>query len=160
MNTKPYRPTINELKGAPRAFIYELQMFLRYVQIFECFKSPCPILLNESLRNAILEAILLHTRNLLDFFIGKQPKQGKLDEDSIRAGYFVNKECWWQSDKLSYTKSRKNDINQSLSHITFKRIEGKYEWDLLKIKEEIEAAYNEFLLLLPVKDRVKWSQNQ
>jgi hypothetical protein len=125
--------------------------------MFECFKSPCSIFLNDSLRSAILETVLLHARNLLEFFTGDQPIIGRLDEDSIRAGHFVKGSTWWKSSKLSHTKSRKTDINKSLSHLTFKRIKENYKWDdLPKIKGEIEASYIEFLNLLPDEDRAKW----
>jgi hypothetical protein len=165
-NKKPYEPAEDERQGAPRAFGYELQMFLGTVQMLGCLENPCSIFVNKCLQNSILETVLLHARNLLEFFTGGQPLKGNFDEDSIRAGYFISKPQnnqvgWWQSDKLSHTKLRKNDINKSLSHLTFERIKGNYKWDdLLKIKEEIESAYNEFLQLLPDEDRAKWSQWQ
>jgi hypothetical protein len=157
-----YEPSELDLEGAPRAFHYELQMFRLYMQFLELLRNPYSILFNRCIYNAVLEGVLLHVRNLLEFFTGNQPAKGSFDEDSIRAGHFVgksnkNQDCWWSSSKLRYTKSRKTDINKSLSHLTFTRIREKYKWDdLPKIRAEIEAAYTEFLQLLPQEDRAEW----
>jgi len=161
----PYELTIKERYGAPKTFEYEMQMFCWSIQMFEYLKNPCSILLNDGIRNSILETSLLHVRNLLEFFTGDRPMKGNLDEDSIRAGYFVDephkKGGWWKSSNLSYTQSRKTNINKSLSHLTFKRIKENYKWDdLPKIKEEIEKAYTEFLKLLPQEDRAKWPSSE
>lgn len=155
---KHYKPTKLELEGAPRAFIYELQMLHFSIQLYELFKDPRSLLFNQYIPNVVLEAALLHARNLLDFFVGGQPKEGNLDKDSIRAGYFVGKNGWWRSSKLPYLKVRKKDINESLSHLTFSRIKNKdrYHWNLPKIKKEIDDAYAEFLQLLPQNERGKW----
>lgn len=104
---------------------------------------------------------MLHARNLLDFFIGVQPMVGNLDEDSIRAGYFVGKNSWWTSSKLPCLKDRKKDINKSLTHLTYSRIKSKqsYQWNIQEIKKEIDDAYAEFLKLLPEKERGRWQIN-
>jgi len=141
-----YAPSECEREGAPRAFKYELQMFRWCVQMFECFKNPCSILLNDGIRNSILETALLHTRNLLDFFAGKPSLK-----DDIIATHFVGNPL-----KLPYLESLREDINKSLSHLTYTRIRADYRWELPKIKDEIEAAYTEFIKLLPEKDRAKW----
>jgi len=161
---QPYKPTKPELDGAPRAFIYELQMLHFSVQLLELFKDQRWVLFNKCIHDAVLEAALLHARNLLEFFTGDRPLKGNLNEDSIRAGYFIkeshkNQKGCWKSDKLSHTKSRKNDINKSLSHLTFKRIKEDYKWDdLPKIKEEIEEAYDEFIQLLPENKQNEWQK--
>lgn len=156
-----YQPTQSERAGAPRAFIYELNMFHFSVQLCEFFRYPCSTLLNSNIHNVALEAALLHARNLLDFFIGVQPMVGDLDEDSIRAGYFVGKNSWWTSSKLPRLKDRKKDINKGLSHLTYSRIKNKqrYRWNMQEIKKEIDDAHAEFLKLLPEKERGKWQVN-
>ena len=134
-----YKPTNPELNGAPRAVEYELQMFLYSV---EC----CQHLTLQ--RKAVIETALLHARNLLDFFTGKPSRK-----NDILAYHFVGKPL-----KLPYLESLRDDINKSLTHLTYSRLTPgqKYEWDLAPIKDEIEAAYTEFLKLLPKEDRVKW----
>jgi hypothetical protein len=148
---KYYKPTEVELNGAPKAFLYEFQMFRSSVQ--NCMQNHSKV---------ALETALLHVRNLFDFFVGGHPTKGSWNEDNICAGYFIddrykNKEGWWESSKLLYTLSRKDDINKSLSHLTFSRIKENYKWDdLPKIKEEIETAYTEFIQLLPKEEMGKW----
>jgi len=138
-----YEPSQCERQGAPRAFKYELEM-LRFA-VVEHSKV-------QEQSNALLESALLHARNLLDFFGQKQPPKS----DDICAGHFVKAANWWRSRRLPYLESQKGAINKSLSHLTYERIGAKYEWDLPKIKDEVEAAYTEFLRLLPEEDRTKW----
>lgn len=160
---QPYKPTDDELAAAPRAFQYELCMFRQCLQMLSFFESPCAVMVNECLRNSLLEATLLHVRNILDFFTRDRPVKGAIDQDSIRAGYFVQGYCAhaedsWKTFDLPFTKSHNNDINSSLSHLTFARVRGDYKWDdLPKIRTEIESAYAEFFRLLPETDRARWS---
>jgi len=146
-----YEPSQCERQGAPRAFKYELEM-LRFAA------SKYSNAQDKLLRNALVECALLHARNLLDFFWRKQPPKN----DDICAAHFVGKSAkrksadWWRSCKLPYLKSHKTTINKSLSHLTYERIGAEYKWDLAKIKDEIEAAYTEFLQLLPQEDQAKW----
>lgn len=134
---QPYKPT--DMAGAPKAFEYELQMFLYSVEFCQNLALQ---------RKAMIETSLLHARNLMDFFTGK-PSQN----DDILAYHFVGK-----SLKIPYLESLRNDINKSLSHLTYTRLSPgqRYEWDLAKIKDEIEAVYIEFLKLLPEEDRARW----
>lgn len=141
-----YQPSKCERQGAPGAFRYELQMFRFSTQLCELFKDPHSLLFNKYIHDAVLEAALLHARNLLDFFTGKPSLK-----DDIVASHFVGNPLG-----LPYLESIRNDINKSLSHLTYTRIGAEYKWDLPKIRDEIEAAYNEFLQLLPQKDRAKW----
>lgn len=159
---QPYEPTNDELSGSPRAFEYELQMFRWCVQMLELSKNLCTVLVNDYLRDSVIEAALLHARDLLDFFTGDQPMKGDLNEDSIRAGHFLRESCdnrdgRWEMLDLPRTKSRKSDINKSLSHLTFARVQGHHNWDdLPKIKDEIEVIYSTFLRRLPEGNRGKW----
>ncbi|MGH8065304.1 MAG: hypothetical protein ACRERE_08725 [Candidatus Entotheonellia bacterium] len=152
-NPKPYEPTEDQLQGPPKKFAYELWMFREALRFF---LHPAPR--NEALHNICLEATLLHARNLLDFFTGKPPLK-----DDIRAAHFLPQSVrteqgnWWTSSKLAQLQKRERDINKSLSHLTYTRVDEKPVWDdLAQIGEEIEAAYREFRELLPDKDRVAW----
>lgn len=144
----PYQPSEPERQGTPEAFKYEMEMF--------CYAEGQLSKAQGNLRKAMIECALLHARNLLDFFTGNQPMTGRMDEKSIRAGHFIKENTWWKSDKLSYLQKRKKDINKALSHLTYDRIGAEYEWDLAKIKDEVEASYIEFVKLLPKEDRTKW----
>jgi hypothetical protein len=95
------------------------------------------------------------------FWISSGRKQPP-NNDDICAGHFIGEFAknragnWWRSCKLPYLKSQKAAINKSLSHLTYERIGADYEWDLAKIKDEIEAAYAEFYQLLPQEEQAKW----
>ena len=148
-----YEPSDCERKGAPRAFKYELEMLRFAIEEYSRVQGQT---------NALLECALLHARNLLDFFYRKRPPK----DDDICAGHFVDKSIkgksgnWWRSCNLPYLKSKKTIINKSLSHLTYDRIGAEYKWDLVKIKDEIEAAYAEFFQLLPQEEQAKWPPAQ
>ena len=119
------------------------------------FLNNLPEPKNPILCNISLECTLLHARNLLDFFCGK-----KSSKDDLRASHFVPKSqglSYWTSSKLSYIESRREDINKSLSHLTYTRSLQKPLWNLQKIQQEIDEAYNEFLSLLPKNERSNWT---
>ncbi len=104
--------------------------------------------------NATLEATLLHARNLYDFF-AKGPYK-----DDMRAAHFLpNPE--WRSSKLNLLGSRQTVINYGLSHLTHRRVsEVKADWNdlgLLKIADEMNAAFHEFIDLLPENEQSRWA---
>ena len=130
-----------ELDGAPRAFLYELTMLHNYVQAYRDI---------ELLRNAVLESALVHTRNLLDFFNSKP-----IPKNDILACHFVD-----DPPRLTYVEGLKNDINKSLSHLTYSRVEpGKeYVWELDKVQKEIDDAHAKFIQLLPKNKQAEWQE--
>lgn len=149
---KFYEPSKNELEGAPNKFRYELCMFRESLALL--YRLPQPP--DQVLHNVYMEAVLLHARNLLDFYTGKET-----DKDDIRASHFVSRgehpqDSWWASSLMPYLSGHKEDINKHLSHLTYKRVVEKPEWNWQKISEEIEAAYKEFLDRLPDTDRTVW----
>ena len=150
-NSSPYKPTTTELKGGPEKFLYELRMFRGSVGALQNLQHPNPAL-QTTFRNATLESMLVHARNLLDFFCGAPSAK-----DDIRAGHFVSKGgSSWTSSKLGFLKEHKDDINKHLSHLTFARVGEKPQWEPSRIQTEIEAAYAEFLGLLPESERKAW----
>ncbi len=135
--------------GAARALHYELEAFRASAKHFMDLQARV---------NGALENTLLHARNLLDFFTGSRPYKGAWDESDIRAGYFVHGKDWWKSSELPYLRAQKANINKSLSHLTFDRIEEDYKWNVAQIMQEIEAAYAEFLGRLPLEERPEWAR--
>jgi hypothetical protein len=107
--------------------------------------------------NSALEAALLHARNLLDFFTG-----GPTHKDDIQAAHFITVPgvARWESNKLCLLSSHRDDLNYSISHLTYRRTNGKPQWDLPKIADEIKAAFEEFLGLLPEHEQSRWRPNQ
>ena len=148
----PYKPSREELDGAPSKFRYELWMFRESLALLNRMPQPP----NKVLYNVYMEVVLLHARNLLDFFTGKES-----EKDDIRASHFVSsgehpQEGRWASSLMPYLSEHKDDINKHLSHLTYRRVVEKPEWNWRKIGEEIEAAYQEFLDRLPNTNRMVW----
>lgn len=144
-----YRPSAIELQGAPGQFSYELRMFFVATDTLQ----NAAVQSNPGLKNVILESALIHARNLLDFFCGKESR-----EDNIIADHFVINidGAPWISSKLTFLSSCKTDINKALSHLTYRRVKFKPTWRITQIRQEIEDAYAEFMALLPVDERSKW----
>ncbi len=147
---KPYVPCQLELRYAPEKFLYELGMLRASADAL----SLSSILNGSPLWNIILEAALLHARNLYEFFSRK-----RCAKDDMLAGHFVKSKdgSFWTSGKLGYLASLKQDINKALSHLTYTRVSKKPCWDVERIRDEIEDAYAEFLALLPESERSNWS---
>ncbi|MDP8218795.1 MAG: hypothetical protein P9M03_08725 [Candidatus Theseobacter exili] len=144
-----YIPDAIELQGAPDLFLYELRMFR---VAMDALTTPS-VQGNTTLSNVVLEAALIHARNLYDFFLSK-----KSPKDNIIAGHFVSNADGtpWKSSKLTFIASCKGDINKALSHLTYTRVKFKPTWNLNLIRGNIEDAYTEFLDLFPIAERHKW----
>jgi hypothetical protein len=148
-----YLPNKNELKDAPPRVLYELKMF--HASVHKC--QSVDVDTNPALYNISLEATLLHARNLLDFFCGNETRK-----DDIRAAHFISKnklpagDNWWKSNKLGYLNSRRDDLNYSISHLTYRRVSGKPSWNVETISKEIKEAFDEFLSYLPNNEQVVW----
>ncbi|MDL2124826.1 MAG: hypothetical protein LWX51_17535 [Deltaproteobacteria bacterium] len=144
-----YAPTEQELSGAPPKVLYELQMFR--ASVARCVNGDGNA--DPVLHNISLEATLLHARNLLDFFCGKKTK-----DDDIRAAHFLQESetKWWKSSQLEYLAALKKDLNYSINHLTYRRVQGKPRWDLVRISRGIEAAFKEFIARLPDNEQMAW----
>lgn len=104
----------------------------------------------EAKRNALLESVLLHYRNLLEFLA---PALNRMTEDVITARMF--------RDVPAPTHYKKR-INTLLSHVSKKRADMTQDqriWDELeKMLEEMEEAWQGFLRALSANypERVVW----
>jgi len=152
MARSPYAPTKDELRRAPPRVLYELNMFRASIDL--CMNldgKNDPVM-----HNVALEATLLHARNLLDFFTG-----GATSKDDIHAAHFISTPGanWWKSSKLSFLSALRDDLNYSISHLTYRRVQGKPKWHLKRIASEIEAAFEEFLQCLPNGEQAAWKPN-
>jgi hypothetical protein len=158
MSKKMDQPTAEELLKAPDKVIYERYMF--FASLNACLELQEKKKLDEGktwtqkddvISNATLEATLLHARNLYEFF-----KKGPY-MDNIRAAHFLS-DTGWTSSKLNLLESRQTVINYGLSHLTYRRVsEVKPDWnDLLKIADEINAAFDEFTNRLPKNEQSRW----
>lgn len=152
MARSPYAPTKDELRRAPPRALYELDMFRASIELCASLDGKN----DPVMHNVALEATLLHARNLLDFFTGDATSK-----DDIRAAHFISTPgaSWWKSSKLSFLSSRRDDLNSSISHLTYRRVKGKPTWPLERIASEVEAAFEEFLKYLPNGEQAAWRPN-
>lgn len=108
------------------------------------------LLMWEAKRNALLESVLLHYRNLLEFLA---PALNRMSDETITARLF--------RDVPAPTQYKKR-INTLLSHISKKRADTTKEqriWDELEqMLDEMEKAWQGFLRALAANypERVAW----
>lgn len=163
MAKKPYKPSYEELQKSPPRVVYELKMFFASLNACSKLHQLCHKALNEGgtwtqedddLRKSTLESTLLHARNLLDFLTGNPTRK-----DDIRAAHFLpnSEDCWWKSNKLELLSTRRDDLNFSISHLTYRRTtKDRPKWDLQTIADEVHAAFDEFISLLPKSEQSRW----
>ena len=144
-----FKPSVDELKGAHNKFLYELKMFRITANAYATNSVPG----DPAFKTAVLEAALIHARNLYDFFTGNESW-----EDNIIAGHFVKDPngALWKSTQLAFLALRKGEINKALSHLTYTRVNSKPTWNIEPICQDIENAYSEFLALLSATERIDW----
>lgn len=91
------------------------------------------------LHDLVIESFLLHTRSLYEFFVCKKKKKYP---DDLRIGDFL-------ADKpefnLKYIEKNKWRLDQHLSHISKTRVTKKDSWDIEKIRNEIDQAWQIFV---------------
>lgn len=149
MTKTTYCPSATELRESPKLFLYELTMFHFTINAL----ADPSMESNKLLKNAILESALIHTRNLYEFFCGKESLN-----NNIIAGHFAKNSDGtpWKSPSLSFIASCKDKINKALSHLTYTRVKNKPLWPYIRISQNIELAYSAFIDLLPELEHSKW----
>lgn len=102
-------------------------------------------------RNLVLEALLIHARNLRDFFA----KSG--NNDDILARDFVS-----QMPRIAMpylrSRTRRKRLNRGLAHASYSRPRLGGEWNVQIIGRELEVAMRRFLERLKEESptRVSW----
>ena len=141
-----YDPSPAELDTARALFAYELNMFRAVTDAI--FAPGLP----HMVKNALLESALVHVRNLHDFFVQRPSAR-----DDVLAAYYVHGsgESWEPGD-LEHVMSCQQDINKSLSHLTFHRVVSKPQWHIGELRREIESTYSSFVRALPPDERTAW----
>ncbi len=102
---------------------------------------------NSQDKNGYLECFLLHSRNLVDFFI--KPSNYHANSDVIARNFFVDDSVWSskESTLCKYIVSERDKINKTLAHLTFERINEK-TWDVCRIWDDLSEAKSKFLSCL------------
>ena len=95
---------------------------------------------NETERVLFLEAFLLHARNLIDFLDGKEKYSDDLTVKDFKDKNGV------KIEKIDFDleKDIKMKIDKHCCHMTKKRLNNKYGWDIKKIKNKIEQGLFKF----------------
>ncbi len=150
MRKRDYVPSADDNNSAPTLFAYEMQMFRGTTDRILSWIPAC----NDGIVfRALLEAALVHARNLLDFFMGIPSP-----DDDILACHVVNN--YAPPSQLKYLASCRSDINKTLSHLTYSRVPRKRSWPLGRFRRAVEMAYIDFLALLPETERTKWQEQE
>ena len=150
-NKQNYNPTDDERKGALDVFRYELSMFWHALDIHTNITGKYSAI-QKTVHNETLESLLVHTRNLYDFFYGSATK-----EDDIRAFHFIEGgQQSWRPAIPEYLRTIQPRINKYLSHLTYSRISKRATWDWMRIATEINNTYEEFIEALPAAEVAQW----
>ncbi len=132
------------LKSAALTIEYEYRMLL--VGFLAWGRAP-----TTEERNLVLEAFLVHTRNLRDFFA----KSGQSDD--ILARDFVSQ---MPRIAMPYLRSKpfRKRLNRKLAHLSYSRPRLTSGWERETICREIEVAMRRFLERLQEENprRVPW----
>ena len=107
--------------------------------------------------SALLEAFLLHVRNLRDFLYDDQPTQ-----DDVVAAHFFDRPDEWRRNRPplgEYVKSIRKRLNKALAHISYARLDYRKDkkWSIGRIKRELDAAWEAFIEGLP-REKRPWFQ--
>lgn len=132
------------LRSAARTIEYEFRMFL--VGVAALSRAPSP-----EERNLVLEALLIHARNLRDFFAASGKK------DDILAVDFVSQLPRVALPYLRSPTSRRR-LNRLVAHASYSRPRLGKNWDVNRILRELEKAMRSFLERFHSESpgRLKW----
>ncbi len=119
------------LKSAAGTVEYEFRMFV--VGCAALSRAPTP-----EEKNLVLEALLIHARNLRDFFA----PSGRSND--ILARDFVSRMPRIAMPYLRSNTSR-NRLNRLIAHLSYSRPRLGKNWDIHRLVHEVEAAMSAFL---------------
>jgi hypothetical protein len=102
------------------------------------------------------DSLLIHARNLYHFFSGNKTRKG----DIVAADLVTDADGTpWKTSGLSFLRSCVDDISKFRGHLTSIRNERDRRWSdsvVRRIRSEIEAAWLEFVMLIPESERKQW----
>lgn len=102
---------------------------------------------NQYMTNIILESFVLHSRNLIDFFLLN--KKVKID-DVIALDYHTKSRTWFKivEKHQTFLKMIKHRADKELAHMTLKRKYGildEKSWDYETIYSVLKEIINQFI---------------
>ena len=137
----------DDLKLTAKDVAYEVQM------LFEA-KRLLGIPAEDGARRLIFEALLLHFRNIIDFFYTDSHNR-----DDVRACDFFPGPAQWKPEVPDWYREYKARCNKLLAHLTYSRTDFKRRnrmtWHLTDKLRDIQGAWRLFLRTLP-PERAAW----
>jgi hypothetical protein len=146
----PYKPTSDEVTGALSHVPYEVEQILG---LLPNLNSGTDVFT----KNARLEALLLHTRVLLDFF-----EHSERDKDDVLASDYG-----FPATPIQIEQILRERLNKDLAHLTFarqKRLGNSKGWDLKQLLTPLLQRFSKFadhivktrLSSLPTDQQKRW----
>lgn len=137
-------PDQAKLRRGAETVRYEYAMFLHSsVLLHEWAEDP------GLMHNILLENVLLHARNLVEFF-GTTSHTA----DDIRARHYLTAP---HDFALPYSRSIKKRLNKLLAHVSYSRSEFQKPWQVAALRQELAGAWAEFIdRLADIPGREKW----
>jgi hypothetical protein len=136
------------LEAAARDVRYEVD---RLLQAADLYPKAC----QAQARRLLFEALLVHFRNLLDFFYGHPGK------DLVHASHFFCDAAEWRPTRPTWLKEYRTRCNKLLAHLTYSRVEyarkGEMDWAVDEQMQHLRGRWNQFLEQLP-PERRGWFQ--
>jgi hypothetical protein len=113
--TNVYVPTQEQIRGALGHVYYEVEQFVDLLRLFDTSYSE--LFVDKSIRNAFmnarLEALLIHTRVLINFF--EQSANDRKKDDNISEDY------GFPGRPVRLSKSDRTRIDKEVAHLTYSR---------------------------------------
>lgn len=102
------------------------------------------------LNNAVLEAFVVHARNLIYFLFATKAKQDHV----IAADFFENADLWTKNrpSKSAYLKKAEIRANKEIAHLSYERIKVTPEtkpWEFNKLSNAINEVFGIFFEKVP-----------
>ena len=147
MGTSATRPFDDDylLAYSEEHVVYEVKMFLALVAVREATISSVSGGLIVLLKNAVIEATVLHLRNLIEFLYNDDPRPS-----DVVAGDFFTTPSWdtIRPEISEHLESSRRRANKEMAHLTTGRrpSEDKAKrWDILRLREELMPVLRLFV---------------
>jgi len=126
---------------------YEFQMLNHTAVVLATLP---PILLHESIKNALMESFTVHARNLLGFLWDLTP----WDDDVIASDFFDDQSTWDDNPPTipPILEPLDGRVGKEVAHLTYARIgispEDK-QWHFLEMAKALNGCFFEFISRAP-----------
>ena len=150
---EPRKPReLEELKGASDRLFYEWRMLVGVEQALASHLLHDHLIL----RNALIEAGAIHSRNLVHFFYGyelwQEKKEGLVKPDDMVAEDFFHEEGGWREARGSRPDVLESEelvsyVHKQVAHMVYPQRDKK-AWDFVKITDALQPALEMFVGML------------